>query len=81
MYYKEVAKMTISLRLSPTEMKLVKSYAKMKNQSVSDVMRNAIMERIEDEFDLSVYEKAMEEYRKNPVTYSLAEIEKDLDLK
>lgn len=73
--------MTISLRLSPTEMKLVKSYAKMKNQSVSDVMRNAIMERIEDEFDLSVYEKAMEEYRKNPVTYSLAEIEKDLDLK
>lgn len=43
-------------------------------------MRKAILEQIEDEYDLEVYEKAMAEYRKNPVTYSLEEVEKELGL-
>ncbi|MGE4272440.1 MAG: type II toxin-antitoxin system RelB family antitoxin [Desulfitobacterium sp.] len=72
--------MTISIRLSPAEAELIKSYAILKNQSVSDVMRKAILEQIEDEYDLEVYEKAMAEYRKNPVTYSLEEVEKELGL-
>ncbi|MGI1658534.1 MAG: type II toxin-antitoxin system RelB family antitoxin [Desulfitobacterium sp.] len=72
--------MAISIRLSPAEAELIKSYAILKNQSVSDVMRKAILEQIEDEYDLEVYEKAMAEYRKNPVTYSLEEVEKELGL-
>ncbi|AGA70620.1 Ribbon-helix-helix protein, copG family [Desulfitobacterium dichloroeliminans LMG P-21439] len=72
--------MTISIRLSPAEAELIKSYATLKKQSVSDVMRKAILEQIEDEYDLEVYEKAMAEYRKNPVTYSLEEVEKELGL-
>ena len=39
------------------------------------------MERIEDEYDLKVYKKAMQEFKKNPVTYSLEEVEKELNLK
>ncbi|MEL1133802.1 DUF6290 family protein [Desulfitobacterium sp. THU1] len=73
--------MTISIRLSPTEAELIKSYAILKNQSVSDVMRKAILQQIEDEYDLEVYEKAMAEYHKNPVTYSLEEVEKELGLR
>ncbi|AFM02121.1 Ribbon-helix-helix protein, copG family [Desulfitobacterium dehalogenans ATCC 51507] len=70
--------MIIFIRLSPAEAKLIKGYAKKKNQSVSDVMRKAILEQIEDEYDLELYEKAMTEYRKDPVTYSLDEVEKEL---
>ncbi len=36
------------------------------------------MDKIEDEYDLECYEKAYAEYKKNPVTYSLDEIEKEL---
>lgn len=73
--------MTISIRLTPGEEELIKAYAKIKNQSVSEVMRRAILEQIEDEYDLEVYEKAMAEYRENPVTYSLDEIEKEMGLR
>ncbi len=73
--------MTISLRLSDEETSLIKSYAKIKKVSVSELIRNAVMEQIEDEYDLKAYEKAMEEYKKNPVTYSLDEVEKELGLK
>lgn len=49
-------------------------------QSVTNVVRKAILEQIEDEYDLELYEKSMAEYRKNPVTYSLDEVEKELEL-
>ncbi len=73
--------MTISIRLTPDEAELIKAYAKIKNQSVSEVIRRAIIDQIEDEYDLEVYEKAMAEYRENPVTYSLDEIEKEMGLR
>ncbi|NMA70280.1 MAG: ribbon-helix-helix protein, CopG family [Desulfitobacterium sp.] len=73
--------MTISIRLTPEEAELIRAYANLKNQSVSEVMRRAILEQIEDEFDLDVYEKAMTEYRENPKTYSLDEIEKEMGLR
>lgn len=34
----------------------------------------------EDEFDLKLFDEAMEEYKKNPVTYSLEEVVKELGL-
>ena len=59
--------MTISLRLSDEDSQLIKSYAAMKKMSVSDVMRNAILEAIKDEYDLQAYYKAMEEFKKTPL--------------
>lgn len=38
------------------------------------------MERIENEIDLAAYEKAMAEYRQNPVIYSHDEVRKMLEL-
>lgn len=73
--------MTISLRLSEEDTELIKRCAEMKRQTVSEFIRQAVMEQIEDEYDLRAYEKAMEEYRKNPVTYTLDEVEKELGLK
>ena len=31
--------------------------------SLSDLIRNAVLEKIEDEYDLECYNKAIEEYR------------------
>jgi len=53
---------------------LIKKYAEMNNISVSDLIRQSVMERIEAEHDLKEYEKALADYRKNPVTYSHEEV-------
>ncbi|MDO4772734.1 MAG: DUF6290 family protein [Bacillota bacterium] len=72
--------MMISLRLSDTDAALFKKYAELNGISVSELIRQSVMERIEDEYDLKAYEKAMEEYQKNPITYSLDEVGKELGL-
>ena len=72
--------MTISVRLNNEETKLIKAYAEINNISLSDLIRNAVLEKIEDEFDLETYKKAIKEYEKNPKTYDLDEIKKELDI-
>lgn len=72
--------MTISLRLSEEDANLFKKHAELNGISVSELVRQSVLERIEDEYDLKAYEKAIAEYRANPVTYSLDEVEKELGL-
>lgn len=72
--------MTISVRLSDKDTELIKTYAEMNNISLSDLIRNAVIEKIEDEYDLESYNKAIEEYRKNPKTYSMEEVKEELGL-
>ena len=72
--------MTISVRLSEKDTELIKTYADMNNISLSDLIRNAVIEKIEDEYDLECYKKAMQEYKKNPKTYTLKEVNEDLGL-
>lgn len=72
--------MTISLRLNERESDLFKAYAEMNGISVSELVRQSVLARIEDEYDLQAYDKAMAAYRANPVTYSLEEVEKELGL-
>lgn len=72
--------MTISLRLNDEDTQLIKKYAEINNISISELFRQTVLERIEDEYDLECYNKAMEEYKKNPVTYSLDEVKKKLGL-
>jgi RHH-type rel operon transcriptional repressor/antitoxin RelB len=73
--------MTISIRLSTKDTLLIKKYVAMKNETVSDLVRESVLSRIEDEFDLKAYEDALAEYHKNPVTYSLDEVEKKFGLR
>ena len=72
--------MTISVRLSDKDMELIKTYAKLNNISLSDLIRSAVMEKIEDEYDLECYNKAIEEYKKNPVTYTHEQVAQLLEL-
>lgn len=72
--------MTISVRLNDQDTELIKAYADMNNISLSDLIRNAVLEKIENEYDLESYNKAIEEYRKNPKTYTLEEVKEELGL-
>ena len=72
--------MTISVRLNEDDARLMKIYAEMNNISLSDLIRNAVIEKIEDEYDLECYEKAIKEYEENPQTFTLDEVKKELGL-
>ncbi len=72
--------MAISLRLSNEDTMLFKKYAEMNGISVSELVRQSVLERIEDEYDLKAYEQAIAEYKKNPITYSHEEVAKMLNL-
>ncbi|MPM15522.1 hypothetical protein SDC9_61893 [bioreactor metagenome] len=82
MYYNKEGgeKMTISLRLNDADSILFKKYAEMNGITISELVRQSVLERIEDEYDLKAYEKAMSAYKANPATYSLDEAERELGL-
>lgn len=71
--------MSISIRLSDKESELIRKYAELNGRTVSEVMRQAILSKIEDEFDIFLYEEAYKEYEANPKTYTLEEAKKILD--
>ncbi|MGI6695630.1 MAG: type II toxin-antitoxin system RelB family antitoxin [Christensenellales bacterium] len=73
--------MTISIRLNDEENMLVRKYAQMNGMSVSELMRQSVLERIYDEHDLKLYQEALEEYLADPVTHTLEEVEKELGLR
>ena len=68
----------ISLRIDKQEEKLIKEYAKAKNISVSALFRSAVLERIEDEIDLGLYNHAIAEHKENPQAISFEEMIKEL---
>lgn len=72
--------MTISVRLSEEDTELIKAYATLNNISVSELIRNAVLEKIEDEYDLESYKKAIKEYKNNPKTYTLDKVKEELGL-
>lgn len=72
--------MTVSLRLNDDDAKLIKKYAELHDVSLSELFRQAVMDKIEDEYDLSAFNRAMEEYKKDSTTYSLEEVEKELGI-
>ncbi|SFE23393.1 type II toxin-antitoxin system RelB family antitoxin [Peptostreptococcus sp. D1] len=48
---------TISLRVPETELDIFKAYAKHNNTTLSEIIRVAMLEKIEDEYDLKVFEE------------------------
>ena len=57
---------------------LIREYAKLHGTSISEFMRQSILEKIEEEYDLRCYEKARLEYEKDSETYTLDEMEREL---
>lgn len=57
--------MSFSIRLTPDEKALAESYAKIHAISVSEAFKQALFERIEDEYDVTVAKDAYDEYVKS----------------
>ncbi len=73
--------MTFEINFDEKEGQLVQDYMKDRNMNISEVARQAILEMIfNDDADLAAYERAMEEYRKDPTTYTHEEVKKMLGL-
>ena len=72
--------MAISLRLSERDSDLFKRFAEMNGITISELVRQSVLARIEDEYDLQAYDKALADFHADPVSYSLDEVEKELGL-
>jgi len=68
----------ISLRIDSQEEKLIKEYAKSKNITVSALFRNSVLEKIEDDIDLGLYQQAMKEHKENSQSISFEDMLKEL---
>jgi predicted DNA-binding protein len=72
---------TISIRVPDEELNILKSYAKYKNKSLSETIRETMLDKIEDEYDLKVFaeyeaEKAAGKVKTRPIS----DLWKELDL-
>ena len=54
--------MNLSIRVTNDEHALLSSYANMHAITISEAVKRAVFERIEDEFDIRVGEEAYQEY-------------------
>lgn len=67
----------VSLRLDQREEELIRKYAELHQISVSELIRTAVMELIETEIDIELYEKAVAETN---AVYSLEQVKSELKL-
>lgn len=73
--------MAFSIRLTENEKRLADSYAKMHSMSIGEAFKRALFEKIEDEYDITVYEEAYKEYVDSGMKSApIEELWKELDL-
>jgi len=70
--------MIISLNLTKNESDTLKYLATNKGQSISEYIENAVLEKIEDDADMYMYDIAMKAFKDDPVTYTLLEAESEI---
>jgi predicted DNA-binding protein len=59
----------VSLRVSEQEKSIMESYAKHQGVNLSDVLKDAFFEKLEDEYDLKVIREYEEKKAKGNMTY------------
>jgi predicted transcriptional regulator len=69
-----------TIRFSAEEKEAIATYAARHRRSFSDVVRQATLDRIEDEYDLRDLRQARAEHAKDPQWFTLSEARNELDL-
>ena len=73
--------MCFSIRLLAEEKRIAESYAKMRSMSLEEAFKQALVERIEDEYDVAVAAAAYAEYEMSGrKSRPISELWKELDL-
>ena len=66
--------MKIEVVISDEEFEILEERASKNNVSISEYVRGATLEKLENDDDIEAADKAYSEYLKNPVTYSAEEV-------
>lgn len=73
--------MAFSIRLTEEEKNIASSYAKLHSMSLGEAFKRALFEKIEDEYDIAVYNDAYKEYLDSgKESRPIEELWKELDL-
>ena len=73
--------MKINIQLTQEEMILAKTFSKNHSMNLEDAFKNALFEKIEDEYDAITAEKAYEDYLKDGRNSKpISKLWKDLNL-
>jgi|GEM_PF-3006102 len=70
--------MIISIRLSEEENKIIRKVAKIKHKTVSEFIRETLMETIELEFDMQLFQEALNEFKNDSTTIPHDEVKRKL---
>ncbi len=73
--------MAFSIRLTEQEKNIANSYARLHSISLGEAFKQALFEKIEDEYDIAVYEEAYKEYQNSgKKSRPINELWQELDL-
>ena len=73
--------MAFSIRLTEQEREIAASYARLHSVSIGEAFKQALFEKIEEEYDLAVYEEAYNNYVKSgEKSRPIEELWQELDL-
>ena len=73
--------MAFSIRLTEQEKKIAESYARIHSMSLGEAFKKALFEKIEDEYDISIFEEAYKEYLQEGMkNRPIEELWRELDL-
>ena len=73
--------MAFSIRLTEHEKKLAESYARIHSMSLGEAFKKALFEKIEDEYDISIFEEAYRDYLNEGMkTRPIEELWRELDI-
>ncbi|GEK90723.1 type II toxin-antitoxin system RelB family antitoxin [Alkalibacterium kapii] len=68
----------ITVSLDPEDKKLIEGHARLKSVSISSLIRDTMLEKIENELDLDLFNQTIQEYNKNPKSISFEDMLKEL---
>ena len=73
--------MTYALNVSEQEKIMLDEYAKASGKTVSEFIHEAVLEKLEDAYDIVLFQKALKEHLQHPDDgYTLEEVGKHLGL-
>lgn len=69
----------VTVNMSDEALALLEEYTERKDISVSEFIRRAVLEKLEDEEDIRAADEAYAEYTKNPVSIPHEQFWRELD--
>lgn len=70
----------INLNLSHEEFILFNNFAMMKKTTIEELLKKTLFEKIEDEYDAMIAKEALFEFKVNPYTLTVKEIQEKYNL-